>query len=205
MQNIQEKKVWSVNGFVMVFINLIMIVAGWRLIAAGVRTEAVGTWIAVVLLSLLYFFSLQGYFLVHPNEAKVCVFLGKYIGSARTNGFFWTNPFAVRKKVSLRIHNFNSETIKVNDARGNPIEIAAVVVWHVLDSSKALFNVQGYENFVAIQSETAIRTLASHYPYDSHDAGQNSLRANPEEISSLLRTQVQERLEVAGVHVDEAR
>jgi regulator of protease activity HflC (stomatin/prohibitin superfamily) len=205
MQNIQEKKFWSVNGFVMVFINLIMIVAGWRLIAAGVRTEAVGTWIAVVLLSLLYFISLQGYFLVHPNEAKVCVFLGKYVGSARTNGFFWTNPFATRKKVSLRIYNLNSETIKVNDARGNPIEIAAVVVWHVMDSAKALFNVEHYENFVAIQSETAIRTLASHYPYDSHDAGQNSLRANPEEISGLLRTQVQERLEVAGVQVAEAR
>jgi regulator of protease activity HflC (stomatin/prohibitin superfamily) len=127
------------------------------------------------------------------------------VGSARVPGFHWANPFTVRKHVTLRILNFNSEKIKVNDARGNPIEIGAVVVWHVIDSAKALFNVENYQNFVAIQSETAIRQLANHYPYDSHDKDQESLRSDPEGIAARLGEQVQARLDAAGVHVVEAR
>jgi regulator of protease activity HflC (stomatin/prohibitin superfamily) len=154
---------------------------------------------------IIVFMTFGGFFLIHPNESKVFTFLGKYIGSARAAGFYWANPFAVKKKVTLRIFNFNSETLKVNDALGNPIEIAAVVVWHVVDSAKALFNVESYQNFVAIQSETAIRQLATHYPYDAHDKDTESLRANPDEIAGKLKGQVQNRLDVAGLHVVEAR
>jgi regulator of protease activity HflC (stomatin/prohibitin superfamily) len=161
--------------------------------------------VLAVLGLILAFMTFGGFFLIHPNESKVFTFLGKYIGSALTSGFFWTNPFAVKKKVTLRIFNFNSETLKVNDALGNPIEIAAVVVWHVVDSAKALFNVESYQNFVAIQSETAIRQLATHYPYDAHDKDTESLRANPDEIAGKLKVQVQNRLDVAGLHVVEAR
>jgi regulator of protease activity HflC (stomatin/prohibitin superfamily) len=123
----------------------------------------------------------------------------------RESGFWYSNPFAVKRHVSLRIRNFNSERLKVNDLQGNPIEIAAVIVWRVVDSAKALFDVENYEGFVAIQSETAIRAMTSHYPYDAHIEGQPSLRGNPDEVSDSLRGQVQARLEVAGVEVHEAR
>jgi regulator of protease activity HflC (stomatin/prohibitin superfamily) len=156
-------------------------------------------------MALLIFLSLPGFFIVQPNEARVMVFLGRYVGTVRDSGFWWTNPFTVKKHVSLRIHNFNSERLKVNDLQGNPIEIAAVVVWRVVDSAKALFDVENYQGFVAIQSETAIRSLASQYPYDAHVEGIASLRGNPKEISENLGHHLHPRLEIAGVEVSEAR
>ena len=147
----------------------------------------------------------SGFFIVQPNEARVLVLFGKYVGSVRESGFWWTNPFTVKKHVSLRIRNFNSEKIKVNDLHGNPIEIAAVVVWRVVDSARALFDVQNYEQFVAIQSETAIRALTSEYPYDSHEEQVESLRGNPQNIAEALQKQVQTRLQLAGVEVNESR
>jgi regulator of protease activity HflC (stomatin/prohibitin superfamily) len=146
-----------------------------------------------------------GFFVVQPNEARVLVLFGKYIGTVRDSGFCYANPFAIKKHVSLRIRNFNSEKIKVNDLHGNPIEIAAVVVWHVIDSARALFDVEHFENFVAIQSETAIRALASEYPYDAEDEAVPSLRGRPQEISERMKHQVQTRLEIAGVEVKDAR
>jgi regulator of protease activity HflC (stomatin/prohibitin superfamily) len=148
---------------------------------------------------------LGGFFIVQPNEARVLVLFGEYVGSVRESGLFFTNPFATKKHVSLRIHNFNSERIKVNDLDGNPIEIGAVVVYRVIDSARALFDVENYEQFVAIQSETAIRALASEYPYDSHEETKASLRGNPLEIAEALTKQVQTRLQVAGVDIIEAR
>ena len=142
---------------------------------------------------------------MQPNESRVLVLFGNYIGSVREAGFWFANPFATKKHVSLRIHNFNSERIKVNDLDGNPIEIGAVVVYRVVDSTRALFDVENYEQFVAIQSETAIRALASEYPYDSHDDAKASLRGNPMEIAEALQKQVQTRLQVAGVDIIEAR
>lgn len=133
------------------------------------------------------------------------VLFGRYIGSIRDSGFWWTNPFTVKRHVSLRIRNFNSQTLKVNDLNGNPIEIAAVIVWRVVDSARALFDVENYEGFVAIQSETAIRALASDYPYDAHDDGRSSLRASPQEIADSLQRQVQARLDVAGLAIIESR
>ena len=206
MKDIREKKVFSPNGWLMVAVDLVVLFFSGRYLVTHIeRAGTVTGMVLAVLAAALAFATFGGFFLIHPNESKVFTFLGKYVGSARTAGFFWTNPFAVKKKVTLRISNFNSETLKVNDALGNPIEIAAVVVWHVVDSAKALFNVESYQNFVAIQSETAIRQLATHYPYDAHDKDTESLRANPDEIAGKLKAQVQNRLEVAGVNIVEAR
>jgi len=206
MKDIQEKSVLSTNGWVMVLVDLgVVALCGQYIISHAARSTLTAGMVLAILGLILAFMTFGGFFLIHPNESKVFTFLGKYIGSALTSGFFWTNPFAVKKKVTLRIFNFNSETLKVNDSLGNPIEIAAVVVWHVVDSAKALFNVESYQNFVAIQSETAIRQLATHYPYDAHDKDTESLRANPDEIAGKLKVQVQNRLDVAGLHVVEAR
>lgn len=206
MKDIQEKNIFSVNGWVTVLVDLaVFALCGQHILSHAARAGATAGMVLAVLGMILAFMTFGGFFLIHPNESKVFTFLGKYVGSALTAGFFWTNPFAVKKKVTLRIFNLNSETIKVNDALGNPIEIAAVVVWHVVDSAKALFNVESYQNFVAIQSETAIRQLATHYPYDAHDKDTESLRANPDEIAGKLKAQVQNRLDIAGLHVVEAR
>src|SRR5512138_763914 len=206
MKDIREKDIFTINGLIVVAVDLaVFLFCGRYLVAhadhAASPLDLIGAMVGMVLVFLTF----GGFFLIHPNESKVFTFLGKYVGSARTAGFFWTNPFVVKKKVTLRIFNFNSETIKVNDALGNPIEIAAVVVWHVVDSAKAPFNVESYQNFVAIQSETAIRQLATHYPYDAHDKDTESLRANPDEIAGKLKDHVQNRLDVAGIHVVEAR
>jgi regulator of protease activity HflC (stomatin/prohibitin superfamily) len=205
VKNIQESKAFSLSGWPVLFVDLVLAAFAVRTLVRASVTGAVGPVVLGVVLGLLVVFSLLGLFIIHPNEAKVFTFFGKYVGTSRTAGFHWTNPFVVRKKVTLRILNFDSEKVKVNDAAGNPIEIAAVIVWHVVDTAKATFNVENYHNFVAIQSETAIRQLASHFPYDSHEPDQESLRANPDSIAGKLREQVQARLEVSGVHVDEAR
>jgi regulator of protease activity HflC (stomatin/prohibitin superfamily) len=206
MINIQEKKVFQVSGWGMLAVVIVLVAVALFLFinheGEKKMSVSIGAGIVLILLSSL---AAPGFFIVHPNEAKVLTFVGKYVGSSRTPGFHWTNPFTVKRKATLRIFNFDSEKIKVNDARGNPIEIAAVIVWHVVDTAKAVFNVENYKNFVAIQSETAIRQLATHYPYDSHDPDQASLRANPEAIAAKLRDQVQERLQVSGINVVEAR
>ena len=207
MINIEEKKVFQVNGWAIVAIDLVLVAAAVYLFLtyAGNAEGLTLPMIAGIICALIVGLTVRGYFIIQPNESQVFTFMGRYIGSSRTPGLFWTNPFALRKKITLRIFNLNSETLKVNDAQGNPIEIAAVVVWNVVDSAKALFNVEHYENFVKIQSETAIRQLASHYPYDSHDKDQESLRANQEVVAAKLREQVQVRLDISGVNVVEAR
>jgi regulator of protease activity HflC (stomatin/prohibitin superfamily) len=205
MKNIQESKVFSLSGWPVFLVDLILAALAVRTLIRGDETGAVGSIVLGVVLALVVIVSMTGFFIIHPNEAKVFTFFGQYAGTNRTAGFHWTNPFVVRKKVTLRILNFNSEKVKVNDAAGNPIEIAAVIVWHVVDTAKATFNVENYHHFVAIQSETAIRQLASHFPYDSHESDQESLRANPDSIAGKLRDQVQARLELSGVQVDEAR
>lgn len=146
-----------------------------------------------------------GFISVEPNQARVLIFLGNYSGTVRDAGFWWVNPFASKELLSLRVRNFNSDRLKVNDAQGNPIEIAAVIVWRVVDSAKALFDVEDYEEFVAIQSETAIRSLAIRYPYDSASDSFASLRGSPVEVAAALQQEVQDRLEVAGVEVLETR
>ncbi len=194
---IHERSAWHVSGFPVVLIHALITLAGVLLL---LFYPPLG-----ILLLVPAAVGLLGYVVVQPNESRVLIFLGKYTGTIRRSGFFWANPLALKKRVSLRVRNFNSGKLKVNDAKGNPIEIGAVVVWRVVDSAKALFNVDDYEEFVAIQSETAIRALASSYPYDSHDDQVPSLRGIPEEVAEAMKRQAQERLQVAGVEIMEAR
>lgn len=176
----------------------------WRLVEAA-RANEPGQlfWIMPALLVVLVSFG--GLMIVNPNEAKVLVLFGRYVGSVKTAGFWWVNPFNVKRKVSLRVRNFETSKLKVNDNHSNPIEIAAVVVWRVVDTAEALFEVDDYEHFVTVQSESAVRGLASRYPYDAHTAGEVALSTNPDEVSSNLLTEVQDRLSKAGVEVTEAR
>ena len=176
------------------------------LLLAGATVVALSTLPALgVLLGVLTFLGLIGFFIVQPNQAKVLTLFGRYVGTERRNGFYWTNPFTVRKNVSLRIRNFNSERLKVNDQMGNPIEIAAVIVWRVVDTARAVFDVEDYAEFVGIQAETALRHLAAQYPYDEYEGEQFSLRGNPDEIAEALGRELATRLRHAGVEVLEAR
>lgn len=150
-------------------------------------------------------FMLKGFFQVAPNEGQVLQLFGKYAGTARLAGLRWTNPFFSKQRISLRVRNFESGKLKVNDNDGNPIEIAAVVVWQVLDTAEAVFCVDDYENYVHIQTESALRQMAQSYPYDAHDDGKPSLRSHGEVINSHLRDEIQTRLGKAGVGVIEAR
>jgi hypothetical protein len=205
MISIKEKKVFRLSGWAVLAVDVVLAAFALSFFLNFTNPPINTSFFIRVACLLVVALSIRGFFILHPNEAMVFTFVGRYVGSARTAGFFWTNPFCDKHRVTLRISNLISEKIKVNDACGNPIEIAAVVVWHVIDTAKAKFNVDNYKNFVAIQSETAIRQLASHYPYDSHEKDQESLRTNPDQISEKLRIQVQERLEVSGVNVVEAR
>jgi regulator of protease activity HflC (stomatin/prohibitin superfamily) len=160
---------------------------------------------ALLLLIIVLAVCLRGFFVVNPNEAKVLTLFGKYSGSVKHDGFHWANPLLTRKRISLRVHNFESSKIKVNDLEGNPIEIAAVVVWRVVETAEAMFEVQDYEHYVKVQSEAAVRNLSTQYPYDAHLEGHKSLRGNTQEIAEQLKTEVQERLAKAGVEALEAR
>ena len=164
-------------------------------------------WVVFGLTIIASFVSLFGYFLVNPNTSRVLVLFGRYRGSVRTDGFFWTNPFTVKHKVSLRAHNIASEKIKVNDLGGNPIEIGAVVVWQVRDTAQTMFDVEDYFEYVDVQIETALRTLAKEHPYDdrSDDSRVPSLRGDTAEVTAKLQSQLQERLDRAGLQVIEAR
>jgi regulator of protease activity HflC (stomatin/prohibitin superfamily) len=146
-----------------------------------------------------------GVFIVNPNEAKVVQLFGNYVGSAKTPGLQWMNPFCTKRRVSLRVRNFESAKLKVNDHTGNPIEIAAVVVWKVVDSAEAVFEVDDYQNFVHVQSEAALRNLATSYPYDQHVDGEMSLRSHTTEVAERLKVEIQDRLAKAGVQVIESR
>ena len=205
MQTIVEKSARKMNGYVMLFFILALTLFNIYWLVMMIQMEQPAMLIVFIPAVLVNLLTLSGFFIVQPNEARVLVMFGKYVGSVRDAGFFFANPFVTKKHVSLRIHNFNSERIKVNDLHGNPIEIGAVVVYRVVDSARALFDVENYEQFVAIQSETAIRALASEYPYDSHEDDKASLRGNPTEIAEALTKQVQTRLQVAGVEIIEAR
>ncbi|MEK7866953.1 MAG: SPFH domain-containing protein [Planctomycetota bacterium] len=161
--------------------------------------------VAEVLVGLGSFICLFGLFVVNPGEGKVIQLFGTYLGTVKEQGFYWGNPFWSCRRISLRVRNFDSEKIKVNDHDGNPIEIASVVVWKVIDTAEALFDVDNYENFVSVQSEAAVRNLATRYSYDSHEEGKMSLRGNTSDIAEHMKNEIQERLAQAGVQVIEAR
>lgn len=205
MKTIIEKNAVTINGYIALIVFLALLSFNGYWLVSMIRLELPSMlWVFIPTL-IINLIAMGGFFVVQPNESRVLILFGNYIGTVRESGFWFANPFATKKHVSLRIHNFNSERIKVNDLDGNPIEIGAVVVYRVIDSARALFDVENYEQFVAIQSETAIRALASEYPYDSHEESKASLRGNPMEIAEALQIQVQTRLQVAGVDIIEAR
>lgn len=198
----QEKIIKLSNGYFMLFLLLLFIIGG---IVSLVNS------IIVLFLTLLIaaIITLPGFFLVNPNTSKVLLLFGKYIGTVKENGFYWANPFYTKKSISLRACNFDSERVKVNDKLGNPIMISTIAVWKVKDTYKAAFDVDNYENFVRVQSDAAVRKLASLYPYDNfEDDGQVeeiTLRASVNEVSEALEKELSERLEMAGIEVLEAR
>jgi regulator of protease activity HflC (stomatin/prohibitin superfamily) len=204
MQTVSEKKANKVNGFFALLIILVLLVFDVMFFVGGVRANDPSFLWYFFPLTFVCIIALTGLITVQPNDSRVIIFFGNYSGTVRETGFWWINPFTIKRKVSLRIRNFNSDKIKVNDLRGNPIEIAAVIVWRVTDTSRAVFDVENYEEFVAIQSETAIRSLTSEYPYDGEE-DKASLRGSPQEVAENLQRQVQSRLDIAGVEVIEAR
>jgi regulator of protease activity HflC (stomatin/prohibitin superfamily) len=209
VKGIKETGTIAINGF---FLIALLIVGGLFL-AANFRqvTEflgpfnlddlPVGYYIAG---AVLFFFIVPSFVINNPNESRVILFFGQYVGTLKRAGFYWVLPFTTREVVSRKVVSLNTKTLKVNDARGNPIEIGAVIVWHVRDSARAALNVDNYRDFVAVQSETSVRALASRYPYDSDD-GRDSLRGSPEKVSTDLLAELQGRLEIAGVEVTETR
>ncbi len=203
----KEKNVFHVNGYLGLIAALILLVAGGYLLWSGSQTGSMGSIIfgaVIIILDLLFASSLT---IIQPNEAKVLTFFGQYIGTIRTSGLFMTIPLTSKQTISLRVRNFNSSIIKVNDSKGNPVEIAAVIVYKVVDSAKAIFSVEDYEQFVEIQSESAIRHIASEYPYDSFDEDTDklTLRGNATEVSLALQKELQDRLDVAGLQIIETR
>jgi regulator of protease activity HflC (stomatin/prohibitin superfamily) len=193
-----EKKGFSLNGYFALITLLILQIAS--MLVTGPSTILIA-----VVGSLLVLISCLGFFMVQPNQAKVMTLFGSYVGTVKTTGLRWTVPFFLRKTISLRIRNFESSQIKVNDKLGNPIEIASIVVWAVTDTAEAMFEVEDYANYVTIQSESALRNLASSYAYDPQDSNEISLLSDPTEISEKLKLEIQERLGKAGVTVHEAR
>jgi len=157
------------------------------------------------ILDLAVLIAWGGLFMVNPNQAKVLLLFGRYVGSVKNQGLNWANPFFTKRAISLRVRNFETAKLKVNDRNSNPVEIAAIVVWQVVDSAEAMFEVDSYENYVHVQSESALRNLASQYPYDAHQEGEKALASHTAEIAERLQHEIQERLAKAGVSVREAR
>ncbi|MBF7074219.1 SPFH domain-containing protein [Glaciecola sp. MH2013] len=197
-----EKKGFSINGFAVALIILPIYISLTIYLLSNNIVKAAG--VLMVLSNVFLFF---GFFMVQPNQGRVMTFFGSYVGTVKETGLRWTIPFFMRKTVSLRIRNFESAQIKVNDNQGNPIEIATIVVWSVSDTAEAVFEVDDYESYVTIQSESALRIMASSFPYDPSDdaAAEVALRSHPVEIGDRLKEEVQERLGKAGITVHEAR
>ena len=195
----------AANGIAVLLILLVVSVMLGYFVIASIMAEdgvlVVGYIIALAVVVFLYF----GLFVVNPNEGKVLQLFGSYVGTVKDPGLRWANPFFTKKRVSLRVRNFETSKLKVNDKRGNPIEIAAVVVWKVVDTAEAIFEVDDYINYVHVQSEAAVRNLATNYPYDAFDEGEVSLVEHLPEIADRLRHENQDRLKKAGIKIIESR
>ena len=200
-----EKELKGISGWLMIVLLLAVGLGSVAVLVKGIEAQD-GLIVVLALLVLgLTIVSFFGLTIVNPNQARVIQLFGRYKGSLKEQGLWWINPLTTRRRVSLRIRNFESSKLKVNDQDGNPIEIAAVVVWKVVDTAEAVFQVDDYEHFVHIQSEAALRNLATRYPYDSHKEGDMSLRMSVLDIAHQLRDEIQERLAKAGVEVIESR
>jgi regulator of protease activity HflC (stomatin/prohibitin superfamily) len=198
-----ERLINGTSGWAMVTLSLIVIIGGISALLSG----ADGVWLVVagIVLEMVGVFLLPGLFVNQPNQSRVVTLFGRYVGTVRENGFRWVNPLARKEQVSLRIRTFDSDVLKVNDAVGNPVEIAAVINWQVVDTARAAFDVENYENFVKVQTEAAIRHVASEYPYDNVDESGPSLRANADDVTATLQAELQDRLDEAGVSIRDCR
>ncbi len=207
----RENTVRAAGGWLCLFLTILLFAGtGWAfvhgVIGAKDGVPGAGWWFVTAAVGLVVaVIASGGFFALQPNEAAVLILFGAYKGTVRDSGFFWTNPFNRKVKISLRARNLNGEKLKVNDKRGNPIEIAAVVVWRVQDTAQACFDVDSYEHYVAVQSESAVRHLASGYAYDEGEQNEITLRGGSDDVSAALRAELQQRLTKAGVEVEEAR
>ena len=201
----REKPAFSLPGGPMFLLLLVAVAATVFVLISSTQMQAtVGVVVAMFAL-FVEVICFKGLLIVNPNEGQVLQLFGTYVGTLRDQGLRWVNPFTSKRRISLRVRNFETAKLKVNDLDGNPIEIAAVVVWQVVDTAEAVFQVDSYENFVQVQSESALRTMATSYAYDSHVAGQMSLRSHIAETAAELQKEIQDRLAKAGVQVVEAR
>ena len=198
----------TIPGLAAAAIWLLLAAAGAALLLVSLTGGDAVSWGGVAgaaVVGLLLLVALNGFLVVQPNQAKVAVFLGRYMGTVRRSGFHWVNPLTSRRNLSLRIRNLDTDVLKVNDANGNPIEISAVITWQLSDAAQAAFDVEDYKAFVDIQAETAVRHVASVFPYDSYEEGQESLRGAADRVIATLLADLQERLDVAGVTVLDTR
>ena len=201
----REKEMKGLSGWLMLVLLSALLILSIAMLVASIQAETdyqALAWIVVLIVDIA---CLCGFTIINPNEAKVIQLFGVYQGTIKQQGLWWVNPLTRRRRVSLRIRNFESSKLKVNDQDGNPIEIAAVVVWRVVETAEAIFHVDDYEHFVHVQSESAVRSLATTYPYDAHVEGQMSLRMSVMDIAHRMRDEIQDRLAKAGVEVIEAR
>ncbi len=202
---IRERRVDGISGYLPLVVEIVGIPAViWGMIRLLVSEVWLGGMVAGIVL-LVLFVCILGFFMVNPNEGRVLQLFGAYVGTARTPGLRFTNPFYSKRRVSQRVRNFETAKLKVNDQRGNPVEIAAIVVWKVVDTAEAVFQVDDYINYVKVQSEAAVRNLATGYVYDAHTDGEISLSSHTAVISQQLQTEVQDRLAQAGIEVQETR
>jgi regulator of protease activity HflC (stomatin/prohibitin superfamily) len=202
---IREREAASLPGLVVLLLVLAALIATIYSLATQASEDTPLLIVGHVALIVVECFLLVGLFVVNPNEGRVMQFFGDYVGTVKRPGLRWANPFNTKKRISLRVRNFESARLKVNDNEGNPIEIASVVVWRVVDTAEAVFEVDDYQNFVKVQSEAAVRNLATRYKYDAHEDDQISLRGNTAEVAEHLKKEIQDRLATAGVEVLEAR
>lgn len=202
-----ERPFQPLSGAALLVLDVLLGAVVVALLVTGARLDAPLLAVLALPVALAFFLVMSGFFVVEPNLGRALVLFGTYRGTVRTPGFYWTNPFTSKKKVSLRAHNLDGKTLKVNDLLGNPIEIAAIVVWQVRDSARALFDVENYEQFVATQAESAVRMVASRHPYDDGQTTdvQTTLRGSADDVARELAEELSTRLELAGVEVLEAR
>ena len=192
------------NGWILFFVIIALMVLAFFLVI-DVQGRSDVSVVAGIIIGIISFVMLGGFFTLQPNESAVLTLFGAYKGTTRQNGFLWANPFYRKQKISLRVRNLNGEKLKVNDKRGNPVEIAVVIVWRIKDTAQAVFDVDSYDNFIRIQSESCVRHIASSYFYDDGEAGELTLRGGGAEIATALAKELQERLERAGIGIEEAR
>jgi hypothetical protein len=202
---VTEKTYQTMSGWTMLFVNIAGGLLTLCLFVVGAATQSPVLIVCAIVLGIAIFISSIGLFAQQPNMARVMLLFGEYRGTVRETGFFWANPFVIRTPISLRLRNLEGSLLKVNDKQGNPIEIAAVVVWRVEDSARATFNVADYTTYVRVQSESAVRHLANSYAYDHGEEHEITLRSGVDEVSAALKAELQTRLAEAGVVVEEAR